>query len=141
MLAFSLVHFNEFKASYEQFVDIQKENYLNSRNWTNLGSTFLCKVIFRSHSEKQDSLSQIHSRSIFNSNRTSAIRKKEEHDDDEIDPPSKLKILKSKNKSKSKFQEADVILAEISKSSEYVDFAIEKDIQDQTKMAISCLKR
>ena len=136
MIAFSLIHFNEFKARYEQFIDIQKQNYLNARNWANLGTTFLCKVISRSHSEKQDSLSQINSRSIFNSDRSCVIKPKSS--EDEQDDPSKLKFLSSKSK---KSKKADVILAEITKSSEYVDFTIEKDNQDQTKLAISCLKR
>lgn len=132
MLGLTLLHYNEFKASFEQFVDIQKKNYFNSHNWTNLGTTFLSKVIFRSPSEKQDSLSQINSRSIYNSNRTNATAKKPE--DDQI-CGSELKFLKGKK------DKADVLLASIEQSSEFIDFVIEKDNQDQTKMAISCLKR
>lgn len=127
-LGFSLLHHNEFKAAYEQFTDIQKKHYFNARNWTNIGSTFLSKVLFRSRSEALDSMSQINSRSIYNSNRSHISKKKENANTDP--KPSNLSFLKG-----------EALLTRISKSQEYVDFAIEKDNQDQTKLAISCLKR
>ena len=136
MLGFSLLHYNEFKASYEQLADIQKKHYFNARNWSNLGTTFLCKVLFRSPLETQDSMSQINSRSIYNSNR-SHISKKKDKDEKENVEPSKMQFMQKKSKS----EQEDVLLVEISKSPEYVDFTIEKDNQDQTKLAISCLKR
>jgi hypothetical protein len=136
MLAMSLIHFNEFKASYEHFADLQKVHYFNARNWTNLGTTFLCKVLFRSSLEQAESMSQINSRSIYNSNRSHISKSKNKEDEEEV-KPSKLRFLKSGTKA----EKSDVLLADISRSFDYVDFAIEKDNQDQIKLAVSCLKR
>lgn len=136
MVGLALVQFNEFQAGYEQFVDLQKRNFLNARNWVNLGATFLCKLVAHSHSEKQDSSSQLNSKSIYNSNRSAVINKQSSEDEQQA-PLSKLVFRPGR----AKRNEAEVLLAEISKSPKYVDFVMEKENQDQTKLAISCLKR
>ena len=136
MVGLALVRFNEFQASYLQFVDLQMRDYLDARNWVNLGATFLCKLVSQSHSEKQGSLSQLNSRSLYNSNRR-AVAKKRAAEDEERAPESRLRLRGGR----ARRGRAEVLLAEISKSPKYVDFAVEKENQDQSKMAISCLKR
>ena len=136
-LALILCHHNEFRAAFQQFLQIQKENLFNERSWGNVGSAFLGAFLWNAPvlSKRIDNNSQFMSQSLFNSNRDNAAQGQEN------ERIKKSRFLTELNVGQSARSDDEWVLAEVACSAEFLDFLKQKENQDNCKMALSCLKR
>lgn len=130
MKGFSLIHYNEYKASLRQFIECQTFDYFDADNWLNIGNSFLPQLI--SHSKSNDnnksSLSQVQSKSIFNSQRSNLLLKED------------LTLIKKNSKFEIK-SGANTLLVKIEQSNVFRDFLLEKQISEDSMQGLSCLRR
>lgn len=137
-LALILCRHNEFRAAFEQFLEIQKKNLFNERNWGNIGSSFLAEFLWNSGSNEgrgSGNASQVMSGSMYNSNLHNASRAVENEKFKRGSYESVIRVSDGGRK------ESECVLAEIASSCEFLDFLKQKENQDHCKMALSCLKR
>lgn len=137
MKSFYLIHFNEFSASLRNLLKCQSFDYFDSGSWMNIGNSFLCKVLSNSkfNPNNKSSLSQVQSKSIFNSqklNHQSSIGEK-----------LKNELVDFEDLKTSDFEIVNVedLVLKIEKSNIYRDFTIEKQFSEDSMLSLSCLRR